>query len=370
MLSPILFIFTFFTLYFLMHLYLYFRLHPRHLVIKLLLILAFLSPLFIRLSDHYLSPFLSFLISFSALFWMGFLLYFIIFDLILRPFTKRLSFSLGMAILFSLYSYYETLKPEVIYLTITSSKIPQETSPFRILQISDLHLGPVMGLDKIDIVKKAVQRFKPQLIVSTGDLVDGNMDNKADLKFALKTIDAPYGKIAIVGNHEYYRGIEKALTFTEDAGFKVLRGDIYEIENFLVIAGLDDDDCRYFKRCKGPLDEKVFLKEVPKGKFVILLKHKPRVNPSAYGLFDLMLSGHTHGGLYYPVGKWLLKYFFDLEYPGLHTLTQGGYLLVSKGLGTGGPPMRFLTPPDLVIIELRTGKESSLPVLQVLSDQL
>lgn len=370
MLPPLLFILTFFTLYFFMHLYLYFRLHNRHFATKLSLLLAFLSPLFIRFSDHYLSPSLSFLLSFSALFWMGFLLYFVIFDLILRLFTKQLFFSLGIAIFLSLYSYYETLKPEVIYLTITSSKIPQKASPFTILQISDLHLGPVMGLDKIAMVKKAVQRFKPQLIVSTGDLVDGNMENKADLKSALKAIDAPRGKIAIVGNHEYYRGIDKSLTFTEEAGFKVLRGDIYAIENFLIIAGLDDEDCRYFKRCKGPLDERVFLKEISRDKFVILLKHKPKVNPSAHGLFDLILSGHTHGGLYYPLGRWLLKYFFDLEYPGLHSFTQGGYLFVSKGLGTGGPPMRFLTPPDLVIIELRTGKESSPPVLQVLSDPL
>ncbi len=370
MLPPLLFILTFFSLYLLMHLYLFLRLPKRHPLFALILLLTFISPIFIRLSDHYLSPELSFLTSFLALFWMGFLLYFVVLDLIIRLFTKKISLSLSIALLLSLYSYYETLKPEVLYLTIRSPKVPEELSPFRILQISDLHLGPVMGLDKIAWVKRAVQRFHPHLILSTGDLVDGNMENKAHLKEALRAIKAPYGKIAITGNHEYYRGIEKALAFTEESGFKVLRGESMEIGPFLIIAGLDDDDCRYFKRCQGPLDEKKLLEDLPEDRFVILLKHKPRINPSGLGLFDLMLSGHTHGGLYYPPGRWLLKYLFNLEDPGLHTLSKRSYLLVSKGLGTGGPPMRFLTPPDLIIIELKADKEPSPPVLQVLSDPL
>ncbi len=229
-----------------------------------------------------------------------------------------------------------------------------------------------MGLDKIELVKKAVEKYKPHLIISTGDLVDGNMENRENFKSALREIKAPYGKYAIVGNHEYYRGIEKALSFTEEAGFKVLRGEIFEIENFLILVGIDDEDCKAFKKCKGPLNERELLKGLSKDEFVILLKHKPEVNKESLGHFDLMLSGHTHGGLYYPFGKWFLKLFFDFEYPGLHYLGKGSYLFVSKGIGTGGPPMRFLSPPDLAIIELKrepkVDKKFSLQNLQGLSN--
>jgi len=248
--------------------------------------------------------------------------------------------------------------------------IPYERKSFKILHISDLHLGPVMGLDKIEIIKKAVLKYQPDLIVSTGDLVDGNMENKAYLKEALKEIKAPYGKIAILGNHEYYRGFEKALQFTQEAGFKVLLSEYLEVENFLIVVGLEDKTCKFFKKCKGPLKESEVLKGLPREKFILLLKHQPELDPQAFGLYDLMLSGHTHGGLYYPFGEVLLKVFFNLQPRGLHALPQGSYVFVSKGLGTGGPPMRFLSAPDLALIELRADKGSSLPSLQVLSDPL
>ncbi|MEZ0344134.1 MAG: metallophosphoesterase [Caldimicrobium sp.] len=301
---------------------------------------------------------------------MGFLFYLVIVDILLRLFTKRLFISFLIAFLLSLYSYYETLKPEIIFIEFPTKKLPEKINSFRILHISDLHLGPVMGLDKIEWVKRAVSKYKPHLIVSTGDLVDGNMENREYLKLALKEIKVPFGKFAIPGNHEYYRGIEKALFFTEEAGFKVLRGECHEIEKFLLLCGLDDDDCRHFKKCKGPLEEEKLLANLSKDKFILFLKHKPRVSESSIGLFDLMLSGHTHGGLYYPFGKWLLKIFFKLEYPGFHSLGKGSYLFVSKGIGTGGPPMRFLSPPDLAIIELKADTGASPPVLRVLSDPL
>ena len=368
MLPPLLFLTIFFSLYFLMHLYLYLRLPKKKSFIPFLLLIAFLSPIFIRLSDHYLSPRLSFVIAFASLSWMGFLLYFVVIDLSLRLFVKRIFISLLLTLLLSFYSFYETLRPETYLIEFPSVKLPEKIESFRILHFSDVHLGPVMGLDKIEWIKKAVSEYKPHLIVSTGDLVDGNMENREYLKRALKELNAPYGKYAVPGNHEYYRGIEKALVFTEEAGFTLLRGECLEIENFLIICGLDDDDCRYFKKCKGPLEERELLTNLPQDKFILLLKHKPKVEKEALGLFDLMLSGHTHGGLYYPFGKWLLKIFFKLEYPGFHYLGKGSYLFVSKGIGTGGPPMRFLSPPDLAIIELKADQKASLPVLQVLSN--
>lgn len=354
---PVIFISIFFFLYFLLHLYLYHRLKKKNPYILVTLLLAFFSPIFMRLSDSYFPPLFAYVISFASLFWMGFMLYFILIDLVLRVLLKRALYSVILALGLSIYSYAETLRPEVIHVILYSPKIPKDLS-LRVLHFSDVHLGPVMGMDKVRLIEEAVKRYKPDLIISTGDFVDGNMKNKAHLKEALLRLPAPLGKYAILGNHEYYRGVDNSIKFIEDAGFTVLRNEVSEVLPFMVIAGLDDDDCRYFNACKREVSEAELLKTINQHRFVILLKHKPRLDNNTVGSFDLMLSGHTHGGLYFPFGKWLLKRFFDFEYPGWHALNPHGYLFVSKGLGTGGPPMRFLTPPDLAVIELRGGQGS------------
>ncbi len=370
---PYLFVLSFFFFYFLLHLYPYLRIISKGIsnktikyFIKLLLLLNFFGPLFIRYADQNLSPSITFAISFSALFGMGFILYLAFFTLILefyRIFIKLykhvllftpkdfLIFTFLTSLGLSLYSYYETYKLEVIRVKIQTSKLPPYLSSFKILHISDLHLGPVMGLKQINMIKEIYLKEKPDLILSTGDLVDGNMKNRAYLAEALKEISPPYGKFAVVGNHEYYRGIIQAVEFTEKAGFKVLRGETITLDNWLILIGLDDEDCQFFKACKEPLNELELLKELPSSHFKILLKHKPKVNSEAIGYFDLMLSGHTHGGLYYPFGKWIVTKIFKFKC-GIEFLDGKSLIITSKGVGTGGPPMRFLTPPDVIIIEI------------------
>jgi len=327
--------------------------------------LGFVSPFLMRYADANLSPSVSYSVGFFALLYMGFLLYlilsFILFDLysllvkifhwifginpLPRP-SKALALLLSLSL--SSYSYYETLKPEIYHFRIETEKLPVER--IRIMHISDVHLGPVMGMDKIELIKKAYQDYKPDLLVSTGDLVDGNMKRKDGLARALKDIEPPLGKFAVLGNHEYYRGIDQAIEFTQSAGFRLLRGESIDLGP-LVLVGVDDDDCRFFNACKGPISEYELLKDHPKDKFILVLKHKPRVDKRAVGLFDLMLSGHTHGGVYYPVGKFIIPKLFDAN-AGWVDLGRGSFLFVSKGVGTGGPPMRLFAPPDMAIINI------------------
>ncbi len=347
----------FLSIFGLMHLYFYKRIAIKNWPFRGLLVFLFLSPILMRLADKYLSPQITFFIGFTALLWMGFLLYFVVIDLFLRWKIRSPFYSLLLTTILSIYSYQETLKPEIYHITIFTSKLPKDYQ-IRILHITDVHLGPVMGFDKINLIRRAVERFHPDIIISTGDLVDGNMRNRAYLAHALAELKPLLGKYAVVGNHEYYRGIERAIEFTEASGFEVLRGSFREIDGKIVIAGLDDDDCRFFKACVGPLRASELLEAIHQERFIILLKHKPTVERTESLKFDLMLSGHTHGGLYYPIGKWLLKLLFGFEYPGLQVINGSHYIFVSKGLGTGGPPMRFLSPPDMAIIDLKGGAES------------
>jgi hypothetical protein len=164
----------------------------------------------------------------------------------------------------------------------------------------------------------------------------------------LRGIKPRYGKFAVTGNHEYYAGLDKALEFTRGAGFSLLHGASVDIGP-IVIAGVDD---RTGVQVRGerPVSDRQVLSKLDRAKFVLFLKHQPDPEPDALGAFDLMLSGHTHRGQIWP-----FTYFTMLFYPlnaGRYDLGQGSILYVSRGTGTWGPPIRFLSSPQVTIVEL------------------
>ncbi len=373
------FILLFLSFFALMHLYTYIRIikpaiksASLKLSVAFLFILGFFSPFIWRYADAKLDQSIAHLTALIGLLWMGFLLYFFLFGLFLdlyRAFvfiSKRffninplpipsartsLALILFLSLSLSAYSYYETLNLKVERFVIETVKLPKDVGHIKILHISDLHLGPLMGMDKVGLVLEVYKRERPHMVVSTGDLVDGNMQNKAYLADALSKMDPPLGKYAVLGNHEYYRGIDQAIAFTKRAGFRLLRGEVYYLKDYNIsLVGIDDDDCRFFRACKGPLSDKELLQKTKGESFVIYLKHKPKLEAGAEKLFDLMLSGHTHGGVYYPVGRFILTRLFISD-RGFHRLGRS-YIYISKGVGTGGPPMRLFSPPDVAIIEL------------------
>jgi uncharacterized protein len=128
----------------------------------------------------------------------------------------------------------------------------------------------------------------------------------------------------------------------------MLRGEGVTIHGMVNIAGVDDPAGKYFQIKK--VSEKAVLSSLPGDLFTVLLKHPPVVDKEAMGLFDLQLSGHTHKGQIYPF-RYLTRLAFPL-YTGYHKLPGNGHLYVSRGSGTWGPPIRFLAPPEVTIIEL------------------
>ncbi len=361
------FILIFLSTYFLMNLYAYSKF--RNKILLPFFALGFVSPILMRYADTNFPLSVSYAVGFCALLYMGFLLYLVLSFLLLdlyslfvramhyvfginplpKP-TKRSSIAIALFLALSLsaYSHYETLEPEIYHFRIKTNKVSQ--GKIRIMHISDVHLGPVMGMDKVKLIREAYEKYKPDILVSTGDLVDGNMSRKDGLAQALREMSPPLGKFAVLGNHEYYRGLQQAIEFTTSASFVLLRGEWVDLGPLLVV-GVDDDDCRFFDACLGPLSEYEILKDLPKEKFVLVLKHKPKVDKRSVGLFDLMLAGHTHGGVYYPVGRFIIPKLFDAN-AGWVDLGKGSALFVSKGVGTGGPPMRFFAPPDMAIIDI------------------
>ena len=223
------------------------------------------------------------------------------------------------------------------------------SSPLKIVQIADVHLGDLIGARQLRRIVAQIQALDADLLVSTGDLVDGQGDHLDGLTRLFQELHPRFGKFAVTGNHEFFVGADRALDFTARAGFTVLRGEAASLAGVLTIAGVDDPAGRWMG-VPVRTDEKALLSALPRERFTLLLKHQPVVDRNSLGLFDLQLSGHTHGGQIFPFGL-LVRIAYRMR-NGLTSLTPHGHLYVSRGTGTWGPPMRLGTPPELTLIEL------------------
>jgi hypothetical protein len=255
----------------------------------------------------------------------------------------------GLAVALSAYAIVEASRIGIVRVRIVTDRLPASVPSLRIAQITDLHLGLIHRNDKAREVAAIVAREHPDLFVSTGDLVDGQLESVSGLAEILRGIPAPRGKFAVLGNHEYYAGIDRTTAFTRESGFTLLLGESVTIDDAVRIAGVDDPAGARFGR-SGGTEEAAVLGDRPDGRFTVLLKHRPQLDPATGGKFDLQLSGHTHHGQIFP-----FRLLTRLVYPllaGDHPVPGGGILHVSRGTGTWGPPMRFLAPPEITIVDI------------------
>jgi len=145
----------------------------------------------------------------------------------------------------SAYGYREALNIGTEHLTIRTEKLPQGVDRLRIVQISDVHLGLIVRRERLRLILEKVKESDPDILVSTGDLVDGQINHLEGLAEMLREIKPRYGKYAVLGNHEYYAGIKQALAFKSAAGFMLLRDEGVSIDNVITLAGVDDPAAKY-----------------------------------------------------------------------------------------------------------------------------
>ena len=256
-----------------------------------------------------------------------------------------LIFSLAISVL----GAFEAWDIKIEKVTLAHEKIPPALSGTRIVQISDVHLGLIVRHKRLRKILEAVRTAEPDILVSTGDLVDGQINKLEGLAEMMQNIKPRYGKYAVTGNHEFYAGLHDSLVFTRKAGFTILRNKGMTITDHFNIAGVDDRTGNFFNEFPEKSEQEM-LKELDRNKFTLLLKHRPEVNHESLGLFDLQLSGHTHKGQIFPFNIITLLYF-PIHWGCLNPVDHC-YLYVSRGSGTWGPPIRFLSPPEVTLIEL------------------
>jgi predicted MPP superfamily phosphohydrolase len=263
---------------------------------------------------------------------------------------QRTSFliSIGLALSLCIYGYFEARNIQTERLVLATTKLPAGTDRLTIVQLSDVHLGLINRSGRLTPMLAAVKAAEPDILVVTGDLVDAEINHLTGLAEMFRTIEPKNGKFAIMGNHEYFAGTEKALAFIRDAGFTMLRSEAIT-SGPITLVGVDDRTGVQLK-LRSPEPEQALFAGLARDKFILLLKHQPTIDQASLGLFDLQLSGHTHKGQLFPF-TWLTRLSYPLN-AGRYDLAKGSVLYVNRGTGTWGPPIRVLAPPEVTVIEL------------------
>lgn len=256
---------------------------------------------------------------------------------------------LGIAVMIAVYGYFEAAQIRTEHVILRTSKLPAGVERLRIAQISDVHLGLIVGAERLKRILREVRSAQPDILVSTGDLVDAEICGVKGFAELLAELRPRYGKYGVTGNHEFYAGLPHALACSGQAGLTMLRGKALTVGGLISIAGVDDPAARSFGLGVAA-SEKDILSALPPGVFTVLLKHRPLIDRDSRGLFDLQLSGHTHKGQIFPFS--LVTRMYYPVHAGLQRLSDGSHLYVSRGAGTWGPPIRFLSPPEVTVIDL------------------
>ncbi len=244
----------------------------------------------------------------------------------------------------------------VVDVDVPIAGLPAELRGFTIVQLSDIHVSSTIRRRYIEAIVEASNDLKPDLVAITGDLVDGGVPALREHIAPLARLTSRHGTYVCTGNHEYYSGAPAWVDELRRIGLTVLENEHVVLDHegaSLTVAGVTDFTAHHFDPEKRS-DPMAAVAGAPMGVPRVLLAHQPRSAPAAQEAgFDLQLSGHTHGGQFWP---WM--YFVPLQQPYVHGLHRLGRLAiyVSRGTGYWGPPKRFGAPSEITRLRLVPAK--------------
>lgn len=335
-------------------------------------VLIFLVPLLNRLFNHRLE----FLYALSwglFAFISTFLVYLLAADLIqflLRRFAGasnevgRVAFwlALGASGLSLAIGLVQALSPPRLrQVRVPIERLDPRLEGFRVVQISDLHLGPLVSAGSVTRLTQQANALAPDLVAITGDLADGHVESTRHKAEQMGAIRARHGTFFVTGNHEYYAGVAQWLPVFQSMGWQVLDNAHKNLDHHgatLTVVGLPDPTSGGRRGPSSPVrrgpDLAKALSGAPANSFRLLLFHPPTgfENAERSGI-HLQLSGHTHAGQYFP---WSLLVPRLFRFPRGLARFGGLWIYTSVGTGYWGPPNRFLVPPELTLLVLERAK--------------
>lgn len=314
-----------------------------HAIFITLLFLLVLSFPFFRHGPYYIH------LAFTG---MGYLSFLLIFTL-LRDITSLTgylipNFYIHVASIGSLFfGHFFARRIKILEQTIAVPNFPAELDELRILQISDLHIGPTIGQKYVSDVVEKINTLNADIIALTGDIGDGPVSIYREAALPLAKLESKYGVFYVPGNHEYYWDANEWMNLLNNLKSVILlnRGKKVNIKSkSFFICGVSDP-----VGDPGPDLKKALLGSEAED-FKILLSHRPGIAFEAADLgIHLQLSGHTHGGQFFP---WtIIVRFFHKHSKGLHRI-RNLWLHVNVGTGSWGPMLRLGTDPEISLIKI------------------
>lgn len=246
---------------------------------------------------------------------------------------------------------------EVRRVSVQLDRLPRAQDGFRIVQLTDIHVGPTIGRTFVEQIVEHTNALAPDLIAITGDLVDGTVEQLAAAIEPLARLRARHGVYFVTGNHEYFSGAEEWLNELNRLGIRVLRNERVSIGNGTVgfdLAGVDDRSAVHYGGLSPQAALGRALLDRDPARELVLLAHQPRTMLDAEPFrIGLQLSGHTHGGQ-----MWPFNFVVGLQQPFVAGLHRRGssQIYVSRGTGYWGPPMRLGAPAEITEIRLESGQ--------------
>ena len=242
--------------------------------------------------------------------------------------------------------------PRIRRVTVPIENLPPELEGYRIVQWSDVHVGPTIRRAFVESLVERTNALEPDAVAITGDLVDGYADDLRDEVQPMRNLKTRDGVFYVTGNHEYYWRAGEWIPLLQSLGLDFLKNEhrvIARGEARLAIAGVTDP----VGRQTHTQDPDRALGTAPAGAIKVLLSHRPQTAEDASRLgAHLQLSGHTHGGQFFPFNLFIHK--FQPIAKGLHRVGRT-WLYVNRGTGYWGPPTRLAVGGEITVIVLSAG---------------
>jgi predicted MPP superfamily phosphohydrolase len=303
-------------------------------------------------------------------FWMGFMLYAIMFFLlsdiifiILRltgllergniPVFRRWSLLItsGISVLLIAGGFINAMIPVVKEYNITINKRVDGINKLRVAAVSDIHLGSIIRKRSIKKLSGMIEDMHPDVIFLLGDIVDGEIGPvlRGDLLKYFREPKTTDGMYAITGNHEFIGGAAKTIPYIESKGIRVLKDEVVILPGGIQVIGrLDRDSERFYNKKRLPLEE--LMKGIDHSRPIILLDHQPfHLYETEKNGIDLQLSGHTHNGQMWPL-NYLTRKIYELSYG--YMKKGNSQIIVSSGFGLWGPRVRLGSHSEVLLINI------------------
>lgn len=259
---------------------------------------------------------------------------------------------LFLAALLYLYGFWNASRgPRIVHKKIPIQNLPPELEGYSIIHLSDLHVGPEVRSEFVEKIVQQTLSLKADIVVMTGDMVDGSIQQYKNATKSFSKLTQKWQVLYVTGNHEYYKDGELWIEHFTSMGLQPLLNQHTVIEKHdkkILFAGIVDPAVKMISPQMQPSLTQA-LKSAPGGHVKILLAHQPKAAIKAVSHFDLQLSGHTHGGQFFP---WIYVIRLFQKFP--KGLIKYGSLWVYVNVGTGywGPRLRVGTRSEIALLTL------------------